>query len=182
MFDKQYRFKGRHAYRVLQLTNAFDSLSKAQLFNRNIDVYMNAPLIGFLYGRRADKDNAKNPQTNEVYDNSIMGDRVMLSGDELRFNFWLIMLLDSDYEPDESKRIDKAFRDLGKNKDDEERFESYVRGGVDVLYEKLVDEDSPLDSEYITHRLYDFLNDFDKKFNKAVNRSEVLKLCTVGSK
>ena len=39
MFDKQYRFKGRHAVRVDQLTSAFDAESKAQLFGRNIDVY-----------------------------------------------------------------------------------------------------------------------------------------------
>ena len=41
MFDKQYRFKGRHAVRVDQLTSAFDAESKAQLFGRNIDVYTN---------------------------------------------------------------------------------------------------------------------------------------------
>ena len=45
MFDKQYRFKGRHAVRVDQLTSAFDAESKAQLFARNVDVYTNAPLI-----------------------------------------------------------------------------------------------------------------------------------------
>ena len=51
MFDKQYRFKGRHALRVDQLTGVFDELSKAKLIDRNVDVYANAPLIGFLYGR-----------------------------------------------------------------------------------------------------------------------------------
>ena len=45
MFDKQYRFKGRHALRVDQLTSAFDGESKAQLFGRNVDVYTNAPLV-----------------------------------------------------------------------------------------------------------------------------------------
>lgn len=29
MFDKQYRFKGKHALRVDQLTGVFDELSKA---------------------------------------------------------------------------------------------------------------------------------------------------------
>ena len=49
MFDKQYRFKGRHALRVDKLTEVFDELSKAKLIDRNVDVYANAPLIGFLY-------------------------------------------------------------------------------------------------------------------------------------
>ena len=38
-----------------------------------------------------------------------MGDRVIYSQEELMFNFRLIMLLDKQYEPDEEKRIDKAF-------------------------------------------------------------------------
>lgn len=59
MFDKQYRFKGRHALRVDQLTSAFDGESKAQLFGRNVDVYTNAPLVGFLYGRTAEQDDTK---------------------------------------------------------------------------------------------------------------------------
>ena len=57
MFDKQYRFRGRHAVRVDKLTGVFDSDSKAKLFDRNVDVYTNAPLVGFLYGRRAEIDN-----------------------------------------------------------------------------------------------------------------------------
>ena len=113
MFDKQYRFKGRHALRVDQLTGVFDELSKAKLIDRNVDVYANAPLIGFLYGRTADLDDTKNSETGQVYNQNVMGDRVIYSGDELQYNFWLIMLLDANYEPDEEKRIDKAFRHYG---------------------------------------------------------------------
>lgn len=39
MFDKQYRFKGRHALRVDQLTGVFDELSKAKLIDRNVDEF-----------------------------------------------------------------------------------------------------------------------------------------------
>ena len=52
--------------RVDQLTSAFDGESKAQLFGRNVDVYTNAPLVGFLYGRTAEQDDTKNPETNQV--------------------------------------------------------------------------------------------------------------------
>ena len=37
--------------RVDELTSVFDSKKKAKLFERNVDVYANAPLVGFLYGR-----------------------------------------------------------------------------------------------------------------------------------
>ena len=175
MFDKQYRFKGRHAVRVDQLTSAFDAESKAQLFGRNVDVYANAPLIGFLYGRTAEPDDTKNPETNQVYNQNVMGDRVIYSQEELMFNFRLIMLLDKQYEPDEDKRIDKAFRHMGEDPKDEERFDSYVRGGVDVLYEKLIEGASDPD-DYI-NKLYEFVEEFQDRFNSEIPSDDIMQLC-----
>ena len=176
MFDKQYRFRGRHAVRVDALTSVFDSNSKAKLFDRNVDVYANAPLVGFLYGRTAEQDDTRNPETNQVYNQNVMGDRVIYSQEELQFNFRLIMLLDKDYEPNEDERIDKEFKHMGENPDDEARFDSYVRGGVDVLYEKLIEGVSSPD-EYVT-RLYDFIEEFQEKFNDEISSDDILKLCS----
>lgn len=175
MFDKQYRFKGRHAQRVDQLTGIFDEVSKARLFERNVDIYTNAPLIGFLYGRMAELDETKNPETNQVYNQNVMGDRVIYSQEELQFNFRLIMLLDKQYEPDEDKRVDKAFRDMGKNPADEERFNSYVRGGIDVLYEKLIE--GATEAEDYINNLYDFVEEFQDRFNSEVSKDAILQLC-----
>jgi len=175
MFDKQYRFKGRHALRVDQLTGVFDEISKAKLIDRNVDVYANAPLIGFLYGRTADLDDTKNPETEQFYNQNVMGDRVIYSSEELQFNFRLIMLLDANYEPDVEKRIDKAFKHMGEDPADEERFDSYVRGGVDVLYEKLI-EGSNDPGDYI-NRLYEFVEEFNDRFNSEIDPDDILKLC-----
>lgn len=176
MFDKQYRFRGRHAVRVDELTSIFDSDSKAKLFERNVDVYANAPLVGFLYGRTAEPDDTRNPETNQVYNQNVMGDRVIYSQEELLFNFRLIMLLDKEYEPDEDVRINKAFRHMGEDPADEARFDSYVRGGVDVLYEKLIEGVSSPD-EYVM-RLYDFVEEFQEKFNEEMSNEDILKLCS----
>lgn len=168
MFDREYSFKGRHAFEVDQLRQKFDSPeSKAVLFNRNIDIYINAPLIGFLYGRTAEVDNLKNPEKNEPYTEKIMGDRIIASKNDLLFNYRLIMLLDSEYEPDEEKRIDKAFRNTEDNPDDIAHFESYVRGGVDVLYEKLI-KGAEKPEDYINN-LYDFVEEFQDRFNSEVS-------------
>ena len=175
MFDKQYRFKGRHALRVDQLTGAFDEISKAKLIDRNVDVYANAPLIGFLYGRTADLDDTKNPETGQVYNQNVMGDRVIYSSEELQFNFRLIMLLDANYEPDVEKRIDKAFKHMGEDPADEERFDSYVRGGVDVLYEKLIE--GATDPNDFIIRLYEFIEEFNDRFNSEIESDVILKLC-----
>ena len=175
MFDKQYRFKGRHALRVDQLMSVFDKNSKAKLIERNVDVYTNAPLIGFLYKRTAELDDTKNPETGQVYNQNVMGDRVIYSSEELQFNFRLIMLLDKEYEPNVEKRIDKAFRHMGEDPADEERFDSYVRGGVDVLYEKLIEGAGDPDS-YI-NRLYEFIEEFNDRFNSEIDPDGILKLC-----
>jgi len=175
LFKKEYRFRGKHAFRVTQLTSIFDEVSKAKMFDRNVDVYTNAPLVGFLYNRTAELDNQKNPETNQVYTQHIMGDRVIGSSDELMFNFRLIILLDTQYEPDVNKRIDKAFRTMGTDSADEERFDSYVRGGIDVLYEKIIEESTNPD-EYI-ERLFDFVEEFQERFNSDITSDHILALC-----
>ena len=60
MFDKEYSFRGSHAEKVTQLTAEFDK-SGNKLFARNYDVYLLAPIVGFLYNRKAeiDKENDK---------------------------------------------------------------------------------------------------------------------------
>lgn len=176
MFDKQYRFKGRHAIRVDKLTSVFEPTSKAKIFDRNIDIYTNAPLVGFLYRRLAEADDERNPETGQIYNENVMGDRVIQSKEELLFNFRLIMLLDFDYESEAEKRINKAFRHMGEDPADEERFDSYVRGGIDVLYEKLIEgANSP--NDYINN-LYEFLDEFQERFNDSLSSNELLSLCT----
>ena len=172
MFNGEYRFKGRHAERVVRLCSAFDNVSNAILFKRFLDVYINAPLVGFLYGRRSDPDYTKNG-AGQVEERKVFAEQVINSSKDLQFNFWLIMLLDSEYEPDEDKRIDKAFKKMGQDPKDEERFDSYVRGGVDVLYEKLMEGDTE-PGDYV-NRLYDFLSEFNESFNSSIDRGEILR-------
>ena len=85
------------------------------------------------------------------------------------------MLLDVAYEQDVKERINKAFRHMGEDLADEARFDSYVRGGVDVLYEKLI-EGANDPSEYVT-RLYEFLEEFEDRFNSTISSDDVLSLC-----
>lgn len=176
LFREQYKFKGIHAKKVRILTSVFHDASKSKFFSRNVDVYLNAPIVGFLYGRTAALDHTKDPETNQVYNQNIMGDRVIYSSDELLFNFRLIMLLDKQYEPDVKKRIDKALKHMGDDPNDIARFDSYVRGGVDVLYEKLIEDVSNVD-EYYT-RLYEFVEEFEERFNSDIDNEDILKLCS----
>lgn len=126
MFEKQYRFFGSHAERVAQLTAIIDEDSRSKLFDRNLDVYINAPLIGFLYNRKAIKNNDV-----DVSPQNIFPEQMINASDKLKYILQLILLLDAENEPDEEKRLDLAFRTIG-TEEDLLLFDKYVLGGVDV--------------------------------------------------
>lgn len=173
LFNKEYSFRGSHAEKVNKLTAQFDSHSSTKLFNRNVDVYMVAPLVGFLYGRKSPQDNASSEAT------KIFPDQLSREQTTLKFNYQLIMLLDKNHESSLDERLNKAFRYYGDESEatlaDEDLFEQYVRGGVDVLYEKLI-EGSTNPDDYVT-RLYDFLDEFHERYKDTVSNEKILDLC-----
>ena len=175
MFSSPYRLRGIHSQKARELVSIFDAESKAQFFKAAKDVYAFAPIVGFLYNRRSELDHTKNEKTGEELDYSIMAEQVLSVSEDLMFHFCLIMLLDSEYEPDEEKRIDKAFRYVGKNPDDEARFDEYVRGGIDVLYEKLIEGGG--DPEDYVKRLYEFLYDIQERYNSDIDIESLMKKC-----
>lgn len=175
MFDKPYRLRGIHAKKARELVAVFDGDSKAQFFKYAKDIYAFAPLVGYLYNRRADLDHTKSEETGEELDYSIMAEQVLSVQEELTLNYCLIMLLDSSYESNEEERLDKAFRYIGKRPEDEARFDEYVRGGIDVLYEKLIEGKGEPD-DYVK-RLYDFLEEIQERFNNDVDVDNLMALC-----
>lgn len=173
MFEKQYRFFGSHAEKVSALTAVFDEGSKAKLFDRNLDVYINAPLIGFLFNRKAQKD--RSDSASNIAPQNVFAEQMMNASDKIKYIFRLILVLDTKYEPVEEKRLDKAFRKFGIDKNDLALFDSYVLGGVNVLYEKLI-EGAIDPTEYI-NRMYDFVEEFHDRFNDKITNEDIFALC-----
>jgi hypothetical protein len=166
LFKGDYSFRGTHADKVIELTAAFDNKGN-KLFIRNLDVYLLAPIVGFLYGRKAGLD-ATGKTTNILYD------AMSKETTTLWFNYRLIMLLDKNNEPDFEQRVEKSFRLYGQEeaKPDEDVYESYVRGGVDILYEKLISSAST-PGDYLKN-LYEFVEEFEEKHGQ--NSDEILNL------
>ena len=136
-------------------------------FRYNYDVYKLAPIVGFLYQRKADVDSG-------TTNTKIFGQQMLEQADDFKFNFSLIMLLDKKYEPDVETRVQKAFRG-NITPEDEALYESYVRGGIDLMYEKLVHGVTSV--EDYPNRLYDFLEDFNDRYNSEVDIQTALKMC-----
>ena len=167
LFQGQYWFYGTHADRVKKLTAEFDG--KHKLFAYNHEVYQLAPIVGFLYKRKANLNRENGSDT------SIFAEQVSNYKDIFQFNYQLIMLLDADSAADFDARVDKAFRVYGTEqaKPDEELYEAYVRDGVDVLYEKLIEPSNSPDD--YAKNLYEFMEDFESRYGQ--NADEILDLC-----
>lgn len=132
-FDREYVFKGKHAQYVIELKNA--------IFNRNIDVLILAPVIGLVYDRKSTVDYS------EEFSNTttkIFAEQMTNENEKILFNYRLCMLL-SD-ENNEQEKIENAFKYYtGNDAEHLEIFErnikiynSYILGGVEVLYELLL--------------------------------------------
>jgi hypothetical protein len=163
MFKGEYSFRGTHAEKVKRLTSEFDE-ARHKMFATNYNVYLLSPIVGFLYGTKADLD--KTGESTKIFPNEISN-----ITDDLWFNYRLIMLLDKENEPDFNQRVEKAFRhyDTEKAKPDEELYESYVRGGINILHEKLIDKSH----DYLKN-LFEFMEEFDDLYSQ--NSEDILNL------
>ena len=154
MFEKDFRFVGKHATYVKFLVN------NAKIFQRNIDVYMLGALIGITYDKTSTKDMTSN-------DDTLIPVSVFITEKpNCVFIYRLVMLL-SDAKGEEmniENRLNRAFRDdvdqdaESKMTENMDLFHSYVLGGVEKIYE-LYTSDIVGKDEYL-ERMFEVLEDF----------------------
>ena len=111
MFENDYTINGKHAtyLKFLAKKNARDDTdpdnpAAARLFERYIDVYMNAAVWGLLYSRTAKRDTASDDRA-RVYADAFANER-----DNCVFLYRMVMLLDKTTELTPEERVDRAFR------------------------------------------------------------------------
>ncbi|WP_029595888.1 hypothetical protein [Exiguobacterium chiriqhucha] len=167
MFDKNIKISGMHSYYVEELKNQ-------NFFNRYIDVYVHAPLIGFQYGRSSSPDKTSEYANKDI---NIFLEQVMSEANNLEFIFRLIMLLDDSENLPIEERITRAFRDdalsygdddtlndVGKRHENNmELFNSYVLGGIEILYEKIIVQGAT-ELDYIKNS-FDFMKEYHLSMN-----------------
>ena len=111
----------------------------------------------------------------DIADQNIFPEQLINNSEQLKYIFRLILILDTQHEPNEEARLDKAFRRFGADEADLQLFDAYVLGGVEVLYEKLV-EGSTDPAEFI-NRMYDFVEEFNARFNDGTTSKDILDMC-----
>ena len=108
MFENDYNITGKHAT-YLKFLAAKNSGGKdadeaspaaARLFERYIDVYMNAAIWGLLYNRTAPKDNESDDRA-RIYADAYANER-----DNCVFLYRMVMLLDKTTTLEPTVRVD----------------------------------------------------------------------------
>ena len=154
MFDREYCFYGKYADIVKKLTTKLNDEIGTVFFERNLDVYEIAPIIGWVYQRKA--TSAHDDNTTKIFRDKIIDDRP-----NLLFNYRNIMLLEHK-DLSEEERMNIAFK--MDDKDDErkvydELYNSYVLGGLEVLDEKIFENAS--EPEDYLKNFYEFVQELE---------------------
>jgi len=131
MFERNIIITGKHASYIKFLSEKTkflgDNASKngAGVFERNIDVFMIAPLIGLTYNRKANADISIDEKSN------IFAEQLIKEKLNLQFIYNIVNIVDTSRNLSPDKKIDILF----KNDGDMDLFMNYVRGGIEYLYE-----------------------------------------------
>ncbi len=181
MFENDYTIYGKHAtfLKFLAKKNSRDDQSPdnpsaARIFERYIDVYMNAAVFGLLYSRTAKRD------TTSVDRARIYADAFAKERDNCIFLYRMVMLLDKTVELTPEERINRAFRyDVQPEKEEEfqrnlELFHDYVRGGIEAMYEQFTDGCQTQD-DYLS-KIYEVMTTFKKELEGVSYADEIAKL------
>jgi hypothetical protein len=157
MFEKDYTIHGIHATYIKYLVN------DAKIFERYIDVYMTAAAMGCLY----DKRSVESSSTDRA---RIYADAFSTERDKCMELFRTLILADASkpWSAEERTNICFKYRDekidnavpmitdeeVSIMKEAMELFNSYVRGGIEILYENFysptINLDDAIDYAYKT--------------------------------
>ena len=180
MFENDYTITGKHAtyLKFLAVKNSKDdpdsATTSAKLFERYVDVYMNAAVWGLLYSRTAKRDTTSDDRA-RVYADAFANER-----ENCVFLYRMVMLLDKTTELDPEERVNRAFRyDTQADKADAfkgnmELFNDYVRGGIELMYEQFTDGCSTRD-DYL-NKTYEVLKTFKEEIEGISYEDELAKL------
>lgn len=169
MFQKDIVIDGIHAEKLYEI-NLLKNIDEEKFFPRYIDIYMIAPLIGALYGKKEEYCKA------DVSPRNILADTVIRNQAQLKMIYNLIMLFDQREELSMEDRVYRAFRDDANreyndnHKNNFELFNMYLRGGITILHEKVTKDEDSLEGFLANYR--DFITEYKNDFIDQKDYSE----------
>ena len=161
MFDKDMQIRGKYATYWKALTqlpgNAVETSKNFKIFENYIYVYMVAPIIGLLNGRKGQYDPA-----DESKDTAGMLAEIQIkNASKLKYIYRLITLVDDSEGLSDEEKINRAFREDNNEesiKKGMDLYTAYFFGGLEVLYETFV-LGCITEDDYI-RKMFDFVSEF----------------------
>lgn len=129
LFMDDYLFTGSHEEKVRKLVSEIDNSSGAKIFSSAIELYMAAAVVGCYYNKRSVKE--KGDKTFRIMQSQFSNHYY-----NLMFIYRLVMLNEENIGLDSIDKINNAFR-YHENPENVQKFEEYMLGGIDILYDKL---------------------------------------------
>lgn len=142
-FKKEFEFRGKHARMAGELCILNDY--EHTYFRRVIDVYVLAAIVGFRLDRKAEVDISPNESK------SIFPEQMIGAKEDLDFIMQMMMILENRERLSAEESVKKAFKGVETKEEFEyyrNLFHSYVRGGVEELYERLVLRKGEVEEEF----------------------------------
>ena len=123
------------------------------LFDKYINCYMCAAMLGIIYNRKADADNNKNASAT-IFIDTVRSNKSNLD------RIYQHMILSQNSEKSVDASIKDAFATVINSNEEsyKELFDSYVRGGLELLDEKFGDSES---YEDIANNIYSLKEMFE---------------------
>lgn len=161
MFDKDMQIRGKYATYWKALTqlpgNAVETSKNFKVFENYIYVYMVAPIIGLLNGRKGQYDPADDSKDTA----GMLAEVQIKNASKLKYIYRLIVLSDDSLGMTDEEKINMAFRE-DNNEESVKRgmdlYTAYFFGGLDILYEEFV-QNCITDDDYV-RKMFDFVSEF----------------------
>jgi len=161
MFDKDMQIRGKYATYWKALTqlpgNAIETSSNFKIFENYIHVYMTAPIIGLLNGRKAYID----PSDSSKDTAGMLAEVQIKNASKLKYIYRLILLTDDSNGLTNEEKIDWAFRESDNEEATQkgmDLYTAYFLGGLEVLYKTFV-QGCVTDDDFLV-KMFDFVREF----------------------
>lgn len=166
MFDKDMQIRGKYATYWKALTqlpgNAVETSKNFKIFENYIYVYMVAPIIGLINGRKCNLDPADDSKDTA----GMLAEVQIKNSAKLKYIYRLIVLTDDSEGLNDEEKIDRAFREdnnpefVAKGM---KLYTEYFYGGLEILYDTFV-QNCITDDDYI-RKMYEFVSEFKDEQN-----------------
>ena len=162
-FKRDVIILGKHSRYVDEMWK--QNQIQESFFKRLVDLYTIAPIIGLRTKRKAPVDRSEdNKRTVQVA-------QLLTKIEDLNTVMQMVLLLDETDHLSIEQRVNRAFRDPRSEEEYEKNmdlFNSYVRGGIEVLYENLVRRSLGIEDDYTDVRIGNIIALFDNPLSSIL--------------